>query len=607
MAQFNYEDDLKLARELQEEENKLQREREENIRKRNQELQNPLQQQQQIRTPHPSAAVTRLVPGQVIAIRLQHPATGNQIDEPMYAHCADRGLMMFELVRNRDTYMRTKSNGKIEFSITCDDKARYFVESAPNGTIYLTAKGHLNKQNIAGNLNWFISLTPEGALVGNADRTPLSQWRLVASSDSPPFFPTQMQQLQGGPFNITVSTGTSSSSSTASPPRYDTSPAAPSLNKKSKSQAQLDTENDSPSLQISVDQQMKWLTTRVGQMFLQRDPRLMKMYQDGNLQKVLHRPDWHQVALNWKDYQNLPIPYNPMNNNILSINHIQWFFDQGYTKVDKIIPQSYISSALRVINFWLGHNPLPKVNLLGNIDLTGAILTDPNLMELLYETPLIDMIQTLLGIGNMSPCLECGISLRYPQLTGDNPNSGVSNSKKLELGGKRWRVDNSNPKTPISKRYSVLAAIPLNETTKPYEGNFCVFPGGHDRVYDILLERALKNNNSTTTTNNPSTPEFDLSDELDMNKPDIGEPIQILSSPGDVIFLPGELTPHRDSPNYSCNIRYMVYFRISIEIPVVYETSIVDGMWSLYNPSIAPKERKKKSVIAALTEDAFIF
>lgn len=48
-----------------------------------------------------------------VAVRLQHPATGNQIDEPFYAHCGEKGLMMFELVRNRDTYMRTKSNGKI--------------------------------------------------------------------------------------------------------------------------------------------------------------------------------------------------------------------------------------------------------------------------------------------------------------------------------------------------------------------------------------------------------------------------------------------------------------------------------------------------------------
>lgn len=59
---------------------------------------------------------------------------------------------------------------------------------------------------------------------------------------------------------------------------------------------------------------------------------------------------------------------------VLSINHIQWYFDQGYTKVDKVIPQSYITSALRVVNFWLGQNPIPKVNLLGNVDLTGGNL-----------------------------------------------------------------------------------------------------------------------------------------------------------------------------------------------------------------------------------------
>lgn len=40
----------------------------------------------------------------------------------------------------------------------------------------------------------------------------------------------------------------------------------------------------------------------------------------------------------------------------------------------------------------------------------------------------------------MTPCLECSISLRYPQLTGDNPNLGAVNSKKLELGGRRYIV-----------------------------------------------------------------------------------------------------------------------------------------------------------------------
>lgn len=100
-------------------------------------------------------------------------------------------------------------------------------------------------------------------------------------------------------------------------------------------------------------------------------------------------------------------------------------------------------------------------------------------------------------------------------------------------------------------------------------------------------------------------------------------PPQILASPGDVILLPGEISPHRDSPNHSCHIRYMVrlpfeslsllthslmkvYFRVAIEIPEVYATAFADGIWSLWNPAIAPKERRRQSVISGTMGDAFL-
>jgi hypothetical protein len=91
-----------------------------------------------IRTPHASAAVSRVGAGQVVAIRLHHPATGNQINEPMYAHCAERGLMMFELVRNRDTFMRAKSNGRIgQFLDLVSSPLRRFQNSPPPATTRL--------------------------------------------------------------------------------------------------------------------------------------------------------------------------------------------------------------------------------------------------------------------------------------------------------------------------------------------------------------------------------------------------------------------------------------------------------------------------------------
>jgi hypothetical protein len=167
----------------------------------------------------------------------------------------------------------------------------------------------------------------------------------------------------------------------------------------------------------------------------------------------------------------------------LSVSHTQQFFAQGFTKVENLIPPSLLSAALRVVNFWMGQHPLPKPSLVGTVDLTGAILSDPTLLELLYDSPLIDILQTLLGtlfsfpcpsllyvlyvlscplssplllplippvplfrllsacvgIGNLSPVTECAISLRFPQLTGHTQDSSSSSSsaKRQELGGRR--------------------------------------------------------------------------------------------------------------------------------------------------------------------------
>jgi hypothetical protein len=48
-----------------------------------------------------------------------------------------------------------------------------------------------------------------------------------------------------------------------------------------------------------------------------------------------------------------------------------------------------------------------------------------------------------------------------------------------------------------------------------------------------------------------------------------------------------------------------VYFRLAIEIPEVYATALSDGLWSLFNPVIAPKERRRKGVTGTI-EDAFL-
>ena len=109
---------------------------------------------------------------------------------------------------------------------------------------------------------------------------------------------------------------------------------------------------------------------------------------------------------------------------------------------------------------------------------------------------------------------------------------------------------------------------------------------------------------------------FNMSDELDMSKPDMGEPIQIEANVGDAVFLPGMLMPRRDSPNYSAHIRYMViyeslllyctdsfhfasqlYFRVSARRQTLAVDISKEGIWTHFDPSIAPASLRKKNIV----------
>jgi hypothetical protein len=97
----------------------------------------------------------------------------------------------------------------------------------------------------------------------------------------------------------------------------------------------------------------------------------------------------------------------------------------------------------------------------------------------------------------------------------------------------RWFVDNSDPRTPTDSRYSVLVAIPLSAMDSPFSGNLCVIPEGHERVYDLLLakQRDRDRAGGSSGSSGSGSVGYNLSDELDMNKPDLGEPLQVPSSP----------------------------------------------------------------------------
>jgi hypothetical protein len=142
------------------------------------------QQQQQQRVaqqPPPSGAAFSVQPGQSALVRLHHPETNNYIGEIMTVHYLERSTMAFELASPPGRYLRVDHYGKVEFADIQDKSSQFIVEVASGG-IFLVSAGHIGKTNTMGGKNWYLALSREGALVGNAGNTSAAKWVLIAAN-----------------------------------------------------------------------------------------------------------------------------------------------------------------------------------------------------------------------------------------------------------------------------------------------------------------------------------------------------------------------------------------------------------------------------------------
>jgi len=93
------------------------------------------------------------------------------------------------------------------------------------------------------------------------------------------------------------------------------------------------------------------------------------------------------------------------------------------------------------------------------------------------------------------------------------------------------------------KPFTILIGIFLSEVSREFAGNFTVWPGSH-----LLLEQHFRERGpSALTEGMPHIP--------------LGEPKQLLCSPGDVVLCHYQLA-HAAAVNVSENDRYAVFFRL---------------------------------------------
>jgi hypothetical protein len=228
---------------------------------------------------------------------------------------------------------------------------------------------------------------------------------------------------------------------------------------------------------------------------------------------------------------------------VLSAADVMHFKEQGYVIVRDAVSAELVRDALRSINFQLGKpdcweadsNPLNAAQLALKLPQHGIG------RDIFNKSPVFwSAVNVLLGRGNVKPWKGGQqVALRFPQ-----PPEMGHNIPDIKPGT-QYHIDGMGQNKICP--FSLLCGVALSDQTQPNMGNLHVFPGSH--LHDGLRKYYVEQIND------------DNQGEADDNKPDLGESVQVLLRPGDVV-LAHQLLAHRVGVNTSEHIRYQLYYRV---------------------------------------------
>lgn len=254
-----------------------------------------------------------------------------------------------------------------------------------------------------------------------------------------------------------------------------------------------------------------------------------------------NRPDWPLVANRFVDYTTQPTP--PLRKSIvdayLSYSELKSYFEHGYVVGRSVIPPEQGAAALKVINHWVarymhtlydpqaavhaanaasmqnsganGANSTNSANQGTNgtvstavaakphytdglvksnnnsIELTGAIISDIDILALYYATPAVQIVQRLLGAGDVANPLSARIVTTFPSL---------DLTPSPALFGNKWSIEGFTS-TGGHSPYTMLLGVALTDIPESNSGNFCVHAGSHMMLleeYQSQVRAAIMHN-----------------------------------------------------------------------------------------------------------------
>ena len=213
------------------------------------------------------------------------------------------------------------------------------------------------------------------------------------------------------------------------------------------------------------------------------------------------------------------------------------FVQNGFGHFAGLIDEAVIAAARRKIDEDLAANydPARKAEYDARSFCPG-ILGKPEIMNLLGHTEVRQRISTLLEMKELRSGGQGQVALRRAH------NTEAQEPPHPHIDGIPYPL-NGVVGDEISP-FSLLVGVFLSEVQTQFAGNFTVWPGSH-----LVLERYFRERGPQATREGmPSAP--------------IGEPKQLLCSPGDVVLCHYQLA-HAAAVNTSDNDRYAVFFRLT--------------------------------------------
>lgn len=231
----------------------------------------------------------------------------------------------------------------------------------------------------------------------------------------------------------------------------------------------------------------------------------------------------------------------------------QAFYEQGFVKVESVVPHHLVNAALWAINHSIGQGMnVEEMTRFRDRSFCSELVNAPVIFDLLYQSPAWVLAESLIGVGKIQPVSKSQIALRFPERQNDLA------LVLPHLDGMHTPT-NGVPEGTI-KNFTMLVGVLLSDLNSTNSGNFTVWSGTHHLYEQYFREHGARS--------------------LLHGMPDVSlpKPEQITGHSGDIVLCHYQLA-HGVAPNFSPHIRYAIFFRLSHVAEEAHKWETMTDIW----------------------------